>query len=460
MAETTESRPAPAGRREEGIEPVLGRLGPMPRLGTAAAGPAPEADGLRAEGDPSDGGAPERRFETRARRRRRRRALRLAALFLAAAAVAAAGVALAPVRLGGGGERPASAVGLPGEGPQITTLVVLTLSDDLAQRAEALTLLALDRDGGNPIALFIPTTTLAVIPGHGFEEVGKANSVGRAALQELAVENMLGLQIDRTLAMDDTTFAALVDALGGIEVEVTETLWAPGGERRFDRAFPSGRQRMDGATALRYFTFSDPDGGELGLFPRQQKVWDGILAAGAAEGDPLPGAFASLADALETDVPPAEHGRFLSALAATDAADRAYPVLPVEPVAGDVAAYRLDRDRAAALAEEMFAGSMPSAALGAGARVELRNGNGLPDAGLEAARTLVEAGLRIVVTGNAPRFDFEETRIIIYADGEEAIALGNRVRELLGFGAVEISRRPQTIADVTVVLGRDAVEEG
>jgi len=83
------------------------------------------------------------------------------------------------------------------------------------------------------------------------------------------------------------------------------------------------------------------------------------------------------------------------------------------------------------------------------------NGNGEPETGLAVADLLVPAGFRIADTGNARSFDFTRTRIIVYRETDLPIAV--RIRDLLGLGAIEISRTQQTIVDVTVVVGRDFV---
>ncbi|MBW3620533.1 MAG: LytR C-terminal domain-containing protein, partial [Actinobacteria bacterium] len=60
----------------------------------------------------------------------------------------------------------------------------------------------------------------------------------------------------------------------------------------------------------------------------------------------------------------------------------------------------------------------------------------------------------------ADRFDHEETRIIVYDDAPEQLAAAEQIRDLLGVGRVELSRTPQSVADITVVVGLDMLERG
>jgi len=94
---------------------------------------------------------------------------------------------------------------------------------------------------------------------------------------------------------------------------------------------------------------------------------------------------------------------------------------------------------------------------GARPRLEIRNGNGVPESGERVAALLVPAGMNIVVTGNAPSFTYNSTRVVVYGDDAASLALARKIRDLLGVGDVEVGTRGQTIVDVTIVVGKDFV---
>jgi hypothetical protein len=83
------------------------------------------------------------------------------------------------------------------------------------------------------------------------------------------------------------------------------------------------------------------------------------------------------------------------------------------------------------------------------------NGNGTPEAGVAVAARLIPAGFRLVDSGNARSFDFAVTKIVVYANDADAIAMAEHIKDLLGAGEIEVARRPQTSIDVTVVIGKD-----
>ena len=392
---------------------------------------------------------------TRAKRGRTRRARRRTLIVLLLLAVGATAGLGAQRLISSGDEETSDAIGTPIDGRQVTTLLVTTLADDASQQADGLTLFGIDPDGTEPVIMFIPVDTLAEVPGGGSMEIGKAMTFGRLSLVELAVENLLGLQIDRTLGIDDLSIATMINDLGGIQVDVREELYEPDDQGRLQLVFPQGPQEMDGVAAVTYLTYRGVGSTDLERFPRAQKIWQGVFAHGAGA---MGTAVTGLGDAVAGLDGAAGLAEILEAFARAE--DRTFEVMPPEPVGsgGDEEVYQVDVDALAAVIDRAFAGSRPPAGPGRGARVELRNGNGVPEVGERVAALLIPDGMRIVLSGNARSFDFPTTRVVVYGDDDQAIALGRRIVELLGVGEVEIGTRGQTVADVTVVVGRDFIE--
>ncbi|HEX9712640.1 MAG TPA: LCP family protein [Actinomycetota bacterium] len=395
---------------------------------------------------------------TRAKRGRVRR-LRKRSLTLIVLLAVSAGLGVGVQRLvtSDAPAAPEQVIGDPADGEQFTTLMVTTLLEDPSQQADGLTLFGIDRDGRDPAVMFIPTETITEVPGQGSVEVGKAMSFGRLSLVELAVENLLGIVVDRTVGVDDVSLGSLVDAIGGIDVAVDERLYEDDPEGRRQLVFPLGEQHFDGAAAITYLTYEPAEASDLDRFPRAQKVWEGVFAA--VGPDQLARAVEGLGDSvagLEGAGGLADLLRMFSA-----ASSQQYEVMPPRPVVsgGDEEVFQVDEGALERVIARSFAGSRPAPGAGVGSRVELRNGNGMPEVGERAAAVLIPAGFRIVLSGNAGSFDHRSTRIVVYSDDAQAIAMGERIRALLGVGELEIGTRGQTVADVTVILGADLLEK-
>jgi len=342
--------------------------------------------------------------------------------------------------------------------PQDTVLVAMTSHTDPSGQASALTLLGVDTTGKNPVTLFLPVDSLAPIPGaKDFDLIGKALASRNPTLQQITVENMMGIDIDRIVSIDDVSLGVFIDALGGIDVNVEEKLYTTQRDGTRTLAFQLGQRHMNGAAAITYLTYRDPDTNELDSFVRSQKVWDGIFNA-ASNGTKLSAAITSLSGSQVA----ADDAQFLRTIiagfAAVSSGDRTYQVLPGQMIGAGGAdnSYQVDDSRVADLVRDNFAGSVPyGITIGARPKLQLLNGNGTPELGQKAAVLLVPAGLRIEVTGNAPAFDYSKTKIVIYSDDAAGLALGQEIRNLLGVGRIEIGTNTGTIVDATVVLGKD-----
>ena len=394
---------------------------------------------------------------TRAGRRktlRRRRVFRRVLVIVLVAALAGGGAYVAVRQVKHKGHKGAAAPVVP----QKTALLAMTLHDDPSGQASALTLFGVGQDGSNPVVLFMPVGSLAPIPGaKDIDMVGKALAAGQIGLQQITIENMLGIDVSRTVSIDDVGLGVFIDQLGGIDVNVQESLYKSNADGTRTLIFPTGSRHMNGSDAVTYLTYTASDTTELDSFVRAQKVWEGIFTA-AAHGAKLSSAIAS----LQTSSVASDDAQWLSsifkAFAARPSGDRTYQVLPGQEIGGGGAnlSYQVDDSRVADLVRSSFAGSVPyGVTIGSRVRVQLLNGNGSPEIGTRAASLLVPAGLRIEFTGNADNFRYASTKIVIYGDDARSIAVGQEIRNLLGVGTVAVGARQQTVADVTVVLGKD-----
>ncbi|HEU4364042.1 MAG TPA: LytR C-terminal domain-containing protein [Candidatus Krumholzibacteria bacterium] len=83
--------------------------------------------------------------------------------------------------------------------------------------------------------------------------------------------------------------------------------------------------------------------------------------------------------------------------------------------------------------------------------VAIRNGSGVPGIAADAEAALRRMEVRVVEVGNAERFDYEETVVIVRRRGAEA----DRLAERIGCGNVTVQVRKDAAADVELILGAD-----
>ena len=120
------------------------------------------------------------------------------------------------------------------------------------------TLMLIRAGGGSFRKLSIPRDAYAEIPGQNPQKINGAYSFGGAKLQIEAVEDFLGIDVDHVAIVDFTGFEDLIDAVGGVKVDVPVKLCtdiaggAGGGQGGFTLRLGAGEHTLDGQQALIY----------------------------------------------------------------------------------------------------------------------------------------------------------------------------------------------------------------
>jgi LCP family protein required for cell wall assembly len=173
-------------------------------------------------------------------------------------------------------------------------------------------LVGLPRNFGSPTltdGTVVPVTQLGHVYGWGLRNPDRfpGPDAGAAAVRD-AIQSLSGLEIDYYVLVDLTGFAEVVDAFGGVDVDVAEPVDGPlydvvtGGYQMVQ--IPPGRQHLDGAHALAYSRarYGASDYARMG---RQRCV----LAAMATQSDiltlfaRLDGILEAVTSNLTTDLP-------------------------------------------------------------------------------------------------------------------------------------------------------------
>jgi hypothetical protein len=257
--------------------------------------------------------------------------------------------------------------------------------------------------GGSDGVMAVPIEARVTIPGQG-------DATMRDALQldprqaATTVANLLGVWVDHHVDLGRKRLAAVVDRAGGIEV---------------------GGETLDGAGTLQLL--EEAGDGRNAAF---ELVLRGLFGAGEVW---------SPSDLANADSPSSVLQVLESAAGATVAS------VPIVEAASGVFVAEPEAIRESLVA--VFGGPDREVV-----NVIALNGSGVPGVGELVAEHLAPGGFRIVVSENASEFDHEETLIVV--GSADDVALGERVRDLLGTGSVNVSVA-SGLAPVTIVVGKD-----
>jgi polyisoprenyl-teichoic acid--peptidoglycan teichoic acid transferase len=205
---------------------------------------------------------------------------------------------------------------------------VLLGSDARAEEASRSDTIVVLKAGGG--ALAVPRDTLVEIPGVGEDKVNAAFATGGPDLTVETLEGLTDLSIDHYVVVDFNGVQEIVDALGGITVNVEQPI-----EYTLDGqpvSIPAGTQELDGAQALGFVRFRGDPTADIGRIGRQQE----FLRAFAAEASSprnlpsLPATASAVWRNIETDMNPIQALRFAAqtALLGLDGGAEIYPGTP------------------------------------------------------------------------------------------------------------------------------------
>ena len=128
------------------------------------------------------------------------------------------------------------------------------------------TIMIAKADGG---LLAVPRDTLVEIPGIGQDKVNAAFAKGGPRLAVETLENFMGLSIENYVVLNFGGVEEIVNALGGITIDVEEPIETEQDGRYF--SIPAGPRELTGAEALAYVRYRGGPTADIGRIERQQR---------------------------------------------------------------------------------------------------------------------------------------------------------------------------------------------
>ena len=378
----------------------------------------------------------------------------------------------------------------PWEGTERINVLILGIDERCGiegpTRTDSMIVATIDPVGKTAAALSLPRDLWVDIPGFDVDRINQAHYLGEVneypgggpALAIDTVEGFLGIDIHYYGAVNFDAFTEFIDLIGGIEIDVSESI--------NDQAYPdrcfgydpfvieAGSHVFDGATALKYARTRATAGGDVDRANRQQQVglaiFDRVLDAGQLPQliSQAPLLWQSFQRNVRTNMSPDEAIQL--ALLAQD--------IPVENIQTAVVDYNYVylettpdgqqvlvplRDNIRELRNELFRppaipdqviDNLPELMLNEEARIVVFNGT--PTFGLagETEAYLSDLNFNIVAIGNAESAAYRSTRIIDYGDHPHTTLY---LSQLMSVPPLNVSNGtdPEGDYDVLIILGND-----
>ncbi len=223
----------------------------------------------------------------------------------------------------GGGEPPPNVPG-PNERLNVLVLGVDAAPGRTAVLTDTMMVVSFDPVGKTASLMSLPRDLINVPLGDGNEYGPKLNSLmsyadrhpktfpkgGLTTLQN-AVGALLGIPIHYHATMEFEGFIHMVDAVGGVDIDVQKAIDDPGydgfGEGKRGWSITAGEHHLDGANALAYARSRKSAGeSDFTRAGRQQEIIVALKKAATDGGSvfwELPGLIAAVGDSIRTDLP-------------------------------------------------------------------------------------------------------------------------------------------------------------
>jgi polyisoprenyl-teichoic acid--peptidoglycan teichoic acid transferase len=334
--------------------------------------------------------------------------------------------------------------------------------EEEAARADTIIVARVDPGAKRIWMLSIPRDTRVEIPDNGVNKINAANYLGGPALMIDTVEEFLGMPIHHYMEVDFNGFQGIVDAMGGIYVNVEQEIddWRAASHSPSNRAkhIEPGYQLLDGEHALTFVRSRDFPDADFTRMKHQQEFFKALASQSMRWSNvlKLPGMAREFARNVSTDMGVGQILSIAQGLRGIDSTNVQTATLPgewrspyivpdVEMKEYLVGQVLSDGDIEERPDEEALLSP-------ADVSVAIRNGGGIAGSAAMAAERLRARGFDIREVGNANQFVYEET-LVVYTDNEEAARL---VARQLKTDRLVPSRGMYSFdADILVVVGAD-----
>ena len=152
--------------------------------------------------------------------------------------------------------------------------------------------------------LSVSRDTRVRIKGPGWDKLTHAYVHAGRELTQKTTEELLGIKINNYVMVDFKGFVGLVDAIGGVDINVEKNMYYYDTWDGFRIDLKKGMQHMDGKTAIQDVRYRDEEG-DIGRIRRQQHfimaVYDRITSANMLLH--IPGLAKQLTNMVKTDLP-------------------------------------------------------------------------------------------------------------------------------------------------------------
>jgi polyisoprenyl-teichoic acid--peptidoglycan teichoic acid transferase len=340
--------------------------------------------------------------------------------------------------------------------------------------SDSMLLLRFDPQKEKLFVVSIPRDTRIVLKGHGVSKINHANQYGGPAFAAAAASDLLGgVNIDRYVRVNVQGVEKLIDALGGVTVNVPKDMKYNDFSQHLYIDLKKGVQHLDGDKAMQFLRFRYDDYGDISRVQRQQMLMRSAVqqTLKPATVVKIPKILSVIQSHLDTNLTVRELMALSNFASQTKKSNVQMMMLPGDFNSGDepVSYWIPNKQAIQRLMTKHFdlpanensydissnqyeALNNNSALLNPRLKISVQDSTGNQQALQSALDTLREAGYNRVSASKNWQDPLATTKIIAQSGDDQA---AEEVRSILGVGEVVVESTGVLQSDVTVEIGRD-----
>ena len=310
--------------------------------------------------------------------------------------------------------------------------------------------------------LSIPRDTRTYVEGRGTVKINEANYYGGPASSAKSVSGLLGgVGIDRYVTVNIQGIKSLVDALGGITINVPKDMKYTDNSQHLYIDLKAGKQKLNGEQIVHYLLYRHDDLGDIGRVQRQQLLMRAFVEEQVNVGllSRLPKILSVIQSHIDTNLSIEELVALAGFATQTDRASVQMLMVPgrfSDPKDYKASFWLPDQNAIETMVAQHFDFGQNSWTIeNADAtflKVAVQDSTGDESAVEDFVNTLTRAGYRNVQVYKAWPEPLDVTTIVAQ-DGD--IKSAQAIQQSLGFGDVLVESTGSLQSDVTIRLGQD-----
>lgn len=310
----------------------------------------------------------------------------------------------------------------------------------------------------------VPRDTRVTMNGKKIK-INSAHAINGVNGSIAAVENLLGIEINNYAKIDYEGFRKVIDAIGGVEMDITRNMNYDDPSQNLHIHFEKGTTvHLDGKKAEEFFRWRKNNNGtgfadgDLGRIENQHKFISKVVEKVKSPSiiPKIPNILSTIPDYVETDMSPEEIIKYGYAVTKGDKSSINMITLQGEAkYIGNVSYFIYDREKNRDIVYTLKAGGTSQKDNNteidkSEIKIKVLNGTKVNGLAADCERKLKEMGYSNIVTGNGERRDFTKVRL----KKDSSISTGE-IENYLNIPNIEKNIQSDENFDIIILLGKD-----